>query len=88
MEHSSKRDAPAWMSSYHRGPFHKRLKTHLFSKSYPQQSSPLSPLHLELNPERPWTPIYDQRLYSTADKSGYAGALAKKMSIRSHLFQR
>jgi hypothetical protein len=33
-------------------------------------------MHLELNPERPWTPIHDQRFYTTADKSGYAGALA------------
>jgi hypothetical protein len=45
-----------------------------------------SPLHLELNPERPWTPIYDQRFYTIADKSGYAGALAKKLSVCSYLF--
>jgi hypothetical protein len=33
-----------------RGSFYKRLKTHLFSKSYPPlQSSHLSSLHLELN---------------------------------------
>jgi hypothetical protein len=44
--------------------------------------------HLERNPERPWTPIYDQRSYTNADKSGYAGALAKKLSICSYLFQR
>jgi hypothetical protein len=32
--------------------------------------------------------IYDQLFYITADKSSYAGALAKKFSIRSYLFQR
>jgi hypothetical protein len=72
-----------------RGPFHKRLKTHLFLKSYPpEQSSLLSSLHLELNPERPWTPIYDQLFNTTADKSGYAGALAKKLGFCSYSFQR
>jgi hypothetical protein len=51
-----------------RGPFHKRLKTHLFSKSYPPyQSSPLLPVHLELNSELPWTPIQDQRIYKSTN---------------------
>ena len=72
-----------------RGPFHKRLKTHLFSKSYPIHLSNLLLFHhLELNAKRPWTPIYDQRIYNTADKSGYAGALAKKVSLFYYLFQR